>query len=535
MDFGLLLIGFIILICILLDRYLNKLPIPSLIIFLGLGMIFGQNGPFHIVFNDYRFVSMICPLCLLFIMFSGGFSTNIKTAKPILSKTILLSTIGVLITAFVVCLSIHFLFKLSWVESLLIGALISSTDAGSIVSILKSKKLALKNHTDSLLEVESASNDPVSYTLMLIALVLLTNQNVSIPFLIIKQIGIGLLVGILIPKLAIFLLNKNFFESQQSRTIFLIGTMIVAFSLPNVLDGNGYLSVYLCGVILGNSNLPNKRYFVQFFDVVTHIGQVIIFFLLGLLVVPLELGKVLLIAFIITLVLTFLARPLACFSILAPYKTKLEEIILIAFAGMRGSSPIVYAITIVLSGADLTYNIYNLVFCVVLLSISIQGSLFPFVAKKLQMIDENADISKTFNDYQEDSDVNFIKIHLDKNHPWCNKYLKDIPVPNDLLIVSVIRKNETIIPKGNTLLLVGDLLVIAAKAFEDRKHLHIMELPINTNHYLAYATLKDARFPKNKLVILIKRGLDTIIPEGKTLIYPGDILVVIEALNDNDI
>lgn len=151
------------------------------------------------------------------------------------------------------------------------------------------------------------------------------------------------------------------------------------------------------------------------------------------------------------------------------------------------------------------------------------------------MIDENADISKTFNDYQEDSDVNFIKIHLDKNHPWCNKFLKDIPVPNDLLIVSVIRKNETIIPKGNTLLLVGDLLVIAAKAFEDRKHLHIMELPINTNHYLAYATLKDARFPKNKLVILIKRGLDTIIPEGKTLIYPGDILVVIEALNDNNI
>ena len=535
MTSGLLLIGTIIVICILINKFVTKIPVPSLLIFIIIGMIFGENGPLHISFDNFELVNLICSTCLIVIMFFGGFSTNLKAAKPVIHKAVLMSTLGVILTALIVALGCHFLFNLDWLESFLIGSVISSTDAASVFNILKTKKLALKNHNDSLLEIESGSNDPASYMLTLIVLTIMSGKDISIPLLLISQIGFGVLIGLILAKLSIWLLQKNLLENQESRTVYLFGIMIISYALPTILNGNGYLSVYLCGLIIGNSKVMNQKYLVHFFDVLTNVSQVIIFFLLGLLVTPIELPSVFLPALGIMAILTIIARPLTTFILLAPFKTKFNEIGIISFAGLRGAASIVFAILAVLYQVETSLNIFNLVFCIVLISILIQGSLFPFISKKLSMIDEKSDINKTFTDYQDDSDVSFVKLTLSSTNPWCNHSLKELAIPKDLLIVSIIRNQNTIIPNGNTILKENDILILAAKSFSDDENTNILELLITKSSKLINTKISQANLSKNQLIILIKRQNNTIIPTGNTKIKLNDKLVIIKSnYNEND-
>lgn len=531
MNEPLLLLGFVILICILLNRFLEKIPVPSLLIFIVLGMFFGENGVFKIPFDDYAAVNIICSICLIFIMFYGGFGTNLKTARPVLIPSVLMSTLGVLGTAGAMSIFIHYVLNLPWLECLLIGSVISSTDAASVFNILRSKKLALKYHTDSLLEIESGSNDPISYMLTTIAITLLNGQSVSIPFLLAEQIIIGVFCGIVIGWISVKLLHKQLLPSQQSHTIFLLSILLLAYTIPSKFNGNGYLSVYLCGIWIGNSNLPQKKYLVHFFDVLTHVAQVTIFFLLGLLVTPVNLPSVLVPALILMIFLTLIARPLSSILLLLPFGATPSQIALVSWCGLRGAASIVFAISAVLSGVKTSYNLFNLIFCMVLFSISIQGTLLPFVSRKLGMIDASSDISRTFTDYQEDSDIHFIKLHIQKEHSWCNQSLSELCLPTDLLVAMIVRENQLMIPTGATHLLSGDLLVLAARSFEDRDHLALREVIIENGHRFANRSLSQLSLPNTKRIILIKRGMDTIIPEGNTILKPGDILVLSQFQN----
>ena len=197
MDHVLLLVGAVILICILMNRWVEKLPIPSLLVFIALGMCFGENGLLRIPFDDYDAANVICSASLIFIMFYGGFGTNLNAARPVVVQSVVLSTLGVAGTAGAVAAFAHLVLGLPWVESFLIGSVISSTDAASVFNILRSKKLALKYHTDSLLEVESGSNDPISYMLTSVAVGVLTGQEIFIPLLLLQQIALGVAGGLL--------------------------------------------------------------------------------------------------------------------------------------------------------------------------------------------------------------------------------------------------------------------------------------------------------------------------------------------------
>lgn len=522
----LILLGCVIFICILLNRFLEKIPIPSLLIFIGLGMFFGENGVVRIQFNDYETVNTVCSICLIFIMFYGGFGTNIKVARPVLGASVLLSTLGVVGTAGGVMLLAHFFLSLPWLESFLIGAVISSTDAASVFNILRSKKLSLKYHTDSLLEVESGSNDPMSYMLTAVAIALLGGESVNVPLMLSKQIGIGVLCGISMGWLAVKLLHRQLLPTQQSHTIFLLAIMVLAYAIPSYFNGNGYLSVYLCGIWIGNAKLSQKKYFIHFFDVLTHIAQVQIFFLLGLLVTPIELPVVLLPAVVLMLLLTMVVRPVVTAVLLAPFRPKLRQVAIVSWAGLRGAASIVFAIGAVLSDIEITYNLYNLIFCMVIMSISIQGTLLPKVAEKLSMIDRTTDVNHTFNDYQEDSDISFIKIHLDYTHNWCQKTLKQLCLPPELLVSMIIRGNEIVLPTGETMLKAGDLLVLAARSFDDREHLVLREIVVDSQKQYANKVLSQIPPNNTTRIILIKRGINTIIPSGNTEIKAGDILVL---------
>lgn len=529
MNEALLLMGCVILLCTLMGRYLDRLAVPSLLIFIALGMCFGENGLLRIPFDDYDAANVICSASLIFIMFYGGFGTNLNAARPVVVQSVVLSTLGVAGTAGAVAAFAHLVLGLPWVESFLIGSVISSTDAASVFNILRSKKLALKYHTDSLLEIESGSNDPISYMLTTVAVGIMGGQDVFIPLLLVQQIAIGALGGLLLGKLAIWSLRRGMFPSEQSQTIFVFAVVILSYALPTVLGGNGYLSSYLCGIYMGSTKLPQKRNLVHFFDVVTDVAQVLIFFLLGLLVTPVELPSVLLPALAIMVFLTFVARPAVVSVLMLPFRPSPAQVGVVSWAGLRGVASIVFAIMAVLQGAETRYNLFNLVFCIVLLSISLQGSLLPRVSAKLHMIDHTADVSKTFNDYQEESDIDFIKIHLDKNHPWNGKTLKELPLPSDLLVVMIARREETIVPNGSTVLLPGDLLVLAARAFEDRENLSLQEIVVEKGHKWVGRSLRQIPTRSDTLIVMVKRGNETIIPGGSTILQAGDTLVIAQS------
>lgn len=530
---ALLLMGLVIFICILLGRFMEKIPLPSLLIFIGLGMLFGENGVLKIPFDDYLGVNTVCSVCLLCIMFYGGFGTNLRAARPVLPQSILLSTLGVAGTAGGVALLVHLIFRLSWQECLLIGGVISSTDAASVFNILRSRKLALKYHTDSLLEMESGSNDPMSFMLTTLAIALLSGEDLSVPGLLARQLLIGGFFGIAMGWIGVKLLHCQLLPSQESHTIFLLAIMLLSYALPTQLSGNGYLSVYLCGIYIGNSHLPQKKFLVHFFDVLTHVSQVLIFFLLGLLVTPVQLPEVILPALVITVLLTIVVRPLVCTALLAPFRAKLSQIALVSWAGLRGAASIVFAISAVLSGVPTTYNLYNLVFCIVLLSISIQGSLLPFMSRKLSMQDPTADVGRTFNDYQEDSDIHFIRLRMEAGHGWCGQSLSQLRLPSDLLVAVILRQGQLLTPTGATVLEAGDVLVLAARSFQDQSQLLFHEVPVEKNHRFANQPLSQIPQAHCNRVILIKRGIDTIIPTGSTVVRPGDILVLTQLQAEN--
>ena len=525
----LLLTGCVILLCTLMGRFLDKLAVPSLLIFIALGMLFGENGLLRIPFDNYDAADVICSTSLIFIMFYGGFGTNLKTARPVVVQSVVLSTLGVAGTAGAVAVFAHFALSLPWLESFLIGSVISSTDAASVFNILRSKKLALKYHTDSLLEIESGSNDPISYMLTTVTVGIMGGEHVFIPLLLVQQISLGVICGLLLGKAAIWCLRQGLLSSEQSQTIFLFSVVILSYALPSAVGGNGYLSSYLCGIYMGSTKLPQKRSLVHFFDVVTDVAQVLIFFLLGLLVTPLELPAVLLPALAVMVFLTFVARPVVVSVLLLPFRPSLGQVGVVSWAGLRGVASIVFAILAVLEGVEMRYNLFNLVFCIVLLSISFQGTLLPKVSAALSMIDHTADVSKTFNDYQEESDIDFIKIHVDKKHPWSGMSLKELPLPADLLVVMIARREETIVPNGNTVLQPGDLMVLAARAFEDRENLSLQEIVIEKGHKWLGYSLRQIPTRPNSLIVMIKRGNETIIPGGGTILQVGDVLVVAQS------
>ncbi len=526
---ALLLIGCVIALCTLMGRFLDRLAVPSLLIFIALGMCFGENGLLHIYFNDYYAVNLICSVSLIFIMFYGGFGTNLSAARPVAVQSVVLSTLGVAGTAALVAAFAHWALKLPWLESFLIGSVISSTDAASVFNILRSKKLALKEHTDSLLEIESGSNDPISYMLTTVAVGIMSGEEIVVPLLLLQQLAVGILCGILLGKLAIWALRRGAFPSGQSQTIFIFSVVLLSYALPAALGGNGYLSAYLCGIWMGNTKLPQKRYLVHFFDVVTDVAQVLIFFLLGLLVTPVELPAVLMPALAVMVFLTLVGRPLVAALLLLPFRPSLGQVGVVSWAGLRGVASIVFAIMAVLGGVEMKYDLFNLVFCIVLLSISVQGTLLPWVADRLGMIDQAGDVSKTFNDYQEESDIDFIKVHLGEGHPWSGGTLQEVPIPSDLLVVMIARGQDTIVPHGGTILQTGDLLVMAARAFEDRENISLQEVVVERSHKWCGRSLSEISVPRNFLIVMIKRGLDTIIPDGSTRLEAGDVLVAAQS------
>lgn len=520
-----LIAAIIVLICIISTRFSAKFNIPSLIVFIVLGMMFGSDGIFRIHFSDYVFSEQICTVSLIYIMFYGGFCMNWKSAKPIAYKAGLLSTVGIVLTCGFVGLFAHLVLKVSLLEGLLIGAVLASTDAASVFNILRMKKLNLKGGIAPLLEMESGSNDPFAYMLTITILGMIANEGTSVPLLLFTQIVFGVGLGFGCGWLGLFLSKHFEFKEVGLQSIFIMMIALLAFSLPSLINGNGFLSVYITGIILGNAKLKNKIDLVHFFDGISQMMQIVLFFLLGLLATPSQIPDVILPAILIVLFLTFIARPITVFICLSPFKVPINQQLFIAWSGLRGAASIVFAIMCVVSPAYTSKDIFHIVFFVALLSITLQGSLLPLVAKKLNVEDKNNDIMKTFNDYIDDQPLELIEVSLTKDHPWINQTLQTIVIPTNMLVVSIKRDRETILPKGNTQIKQGDILIMCSPAYEGTD-IYLEEVYIDEKHFWIGLNMNEIDVANHFLVVMIKRNDEFIIPKGDTIINVNDILIM---------
>lgn len=523
----------VLLICITSTKILYKFGVPILLIFIVLGMLFGSDGIVGIYFDNYELASDICSIALIFIMFYGGFGTNWKMAKPIAVQSILMSSLGVVIIAGLTGLFSSIVFKTSLLEGLLIGAVIASTDAAAVFAILRSQKLNLKGSIASILEIESGSNDPFAYMLTIIILGLMSNQGYgSIVPMLLNQIIVGILASIVLAKLSVYLLRNVMFEIEGFYPIFITAISILSYSLSEYFGGNGYLSVYITGIIIGNSKIPHKKSIFQFFDGVSWLMQILLFFLLGLLAFPSQMPSVMFKGISISIFMILIARPIATFSILSWFKVPIKEQLFISWVGIRGAASIVFAIFAVTYDVHINYDIFHIIFFIALFSVSVQGTLIPKVARKLDLIDDDQSVLKTFNDYKENKSTKLIEFTISENSPIANKSIMDSNIPEDILVVMIKRKGDVLVPNGSTVILPGDTLVLSGNTlanfeyYKEGKSTNLVEISVNSDSSIANKSIKDSNINKDILIVMIKRNDKVIVPNGNTVIKPKDILVV---------
>lgn len=453
--------GIILLICAVSSKVLYKYGIPTLVIFLAMGMLMGSDGPGGIYFNDPKLAESLCNIGLIFIMFSGGFGTSWKTAKPVALAAGALATLGVVLTAFLIGVFVHFVFGFTFLEGMLLGSIVSSTDAASVFSILRSKQLNLKNGLAPMLEMESGSNDPIAYMLTTVFLGLILGKGQSIVVLLLTQIAIGVLVGAIVGKLSVWLINNINLDIDGLYSIIVISTALLSYAGAGLLSGNGFLAVYITGLILGNSRLVHKISLVRYFDGLSWLMQILLFFTLGLLSFPSRLPSVSMKGMVIALFIIFIARPVAIFIVLTLFKKPIKEQLLVSWVGFRGAAAIVFATYPLTAGLGVADEIFNIVFFIALVSVLVQGTLFIPIAKKLDLVAEEETVLKTFTDYSGEIHAELLEVKIPGHSEMVGKAIMDLDIPMDILIVMIRREGKLITPRGATIIEAGDIIMMA--------------------------------------------------------------------------
>ena len=523
----------LIILAIVLGKLSKRLGVSSLLIFIVIGLIVGTDQIGGVTFNDFASTEKITSLALALIMFYGGFGTNWKVAKPVAKEAIILSSLGTIGTAVLVGLLSHYLLGFRLLEGMLLGAVISSTDAASVFSILRQYRLNLKDGLASLLEIESGSNDPFANltTFMILLLMAGAADPGTIGLAFVLQISLGIVGGLVIAFATMQVFKRISFGDDGLDAIFVLAIALLAYAGTTFIGGNGYIAVYLAGIIIGNTPISSKRDLVHFFDGITTLSQIVIFFLFGLLANVERLGAAMLPALAVFLVLTFIARPIVVILGLLPFKRPLSQITLVSFAGLRGAASLVFAIfalsSMTSAGTPLSFDLYKTVFWIVIFSIALQGTLLPFVSKLLNVVDDSESVMKTFTDYEDDSAYRLIEITITEGHPWADHAIADVDIPSDNLILLIRREDDSLIPQGSTVIRTGDQLVMHSPATEiDQSDINMIELPLYSRHPWINHSLKEIDLSPNALVVLVRRDDRTIVPDGDTRLRLDDVLLI---------
>ena len=462
----LLLIGAILIITsIMIAKLFHNIGIPTLLLFIIVGMLAGSEGIGGIYFDDAQLAQSIGIISLVFILFSGGLDTNWNESKVTVKPALLLATVGVLITAVIIGICVMLIFNTSFLWGLLIGSIISSTDASAVFSILRSGNLELKGKVKPLLELESGSNDPMAVFLTIgtIDLLLLpdgTFLHIASIFLI--QLLVGGALGLLGGKLMAYLINKLNFFYEGIYPVFALSIALLIYSLTSVVGGSGFLAIYIAGIILGNSNFIHKRTLVRFFDGLSVLSQIAMFLTLGLLVFPSDLVKIIGMGLFISGILIFIARPVSVFITLIPFRFSFKEKLFTSWVGLRGAVPIILATFPLLAGITNSRLIFDVVFFIVLTSALLQGWSINLMAKLLNLaepLQKKIPIPIEFNPDNK-SNTELTEIVIPCNSKVNGSQIVDLNFPKDSRIVLIIRGDKNIVPTGGTMIEGGDVLLL---------------------------------------------------------------------------
>lgn len=470
---NILLIGsLLLLISIIAGKTSYKFGVPVLVFFVLTGMIAGSEGLGGIHFDNPVMARFVGVVAFNFILFSGGLETRWVSIKPVLWQGVTLSTVGVLLTAGAVGAFVYYITSFTLYESLLVGAIISSTDAAAVFSILRSKNIALKDNLRPTLELESGSNDPMANVLTIVMISLITQPDKSfaevIPFLL-AQLIIGSGLGFLFGYVNVKLLNKIKPDFESLHPILVMALMFITYSVTDATGGNGFLAVYLSAVYMGNQPLMRKKTIVKAYDGYAWLMQIILFLTLGLLVFPSRILPIMGLGLMISAFLIFIARPLSVFISLSFFKVKFRNMLFISWVGLRGASPIVFATYALVAQIDKSDAIFNIVFFISLTSVLLQGSTLPLFSKWLKVALPQNQKVRTPVDIELSDNVNteIVEIDLDGNSPAIGKQLYQLNLPQNSLIVMIHRDGHYFSPNGTTALEKNDKLMIMAPSEED--------------------------------------------------------------------
>ena len=478
---NLLLIGSVLLmVSIVVGKTGYRFGVPALLLFLIVGMAFGSDG-LGIQFNNAYQAQAIGVVALSIILFTGGMDTKITEIRPILAPGMVLSTVGVILSALFTGLFIWFISGMSFTSihlplttSLLLAATMSSTDSASVFAILRSQKMNLKHNLRPMLELESGSNDPMAFMLTIVLIQFIQSSGMGAgeilsSFLI--QFAVGAGAGYGLGKLTVYMLNKINIDNQSLYPILLLSFVFFIFSVTNLLKGNGYLAVYVAGIIVGNSKIIYRKDINTFMDGLTWLFQIIMFLCLGLLVNPHEMLDIAIVALLIAVFMILIGRPLSVFLSLAPFRNiTIKSKLFLSWVGLRGAVPIIFATYPVVAGVEGYRVIFNIVFFITILSLVLQGTTVSYAAKLLNL---STPMKKQGNEFgvelPEEINTDLRDMTITESMLQQADTLKEMSLPQGTLVMLVKRGSEFLIPNGTMKLLAGDKLLLISENSKEAK------------------------------------------------------------------
>jgi len=473
-EIALLVLSVLFFLSILAGKASSRFGVPALLLFLSVGMLSGSNG-LGIQFENIQIAQTIGTIALCIILFSGGLDTKISEIRPIIAQGVILATLGVFITAVITGVLIWWIFGMTmesagigFITSLLLASTMSSTDSASVFSILRSKGLHLKNNLRPMLELESGSNDPMAYVLVITLIEIIKMESTPNYWLaggmLLVQLGIGAAAGYFLGKISVVIINRLRIGNESLYPILVFTFCIFIFSFTYFIKGNGFLAVYIGGLVIGNSKFVHKRSALSFFDGLAWMFQLIMFLTLGLLVNPDELVPIIVPGLIISFLMIFISRPLTVFLCLLPFpKMPVKDKTYISWVGLRGAVPIIFAIIPLAENVPHARLIFNIVFFCTLISLLVQGTSLPIVAKKLGLAEKPSRIKKpkSFDvDFSDDYKSVTTEIEITPQALAKGNRLIDLALPEKTLVVMVRRDDKYFVPTGSTDLKEQDKLLI---------------------------------------------------------------------------
>ncbi|MDZ5474481.1 potassium/proton antiporter [Bacillus sp. 31A1R] len=464
-DYFILLGSFLLILGVLSTKFSSRIGVPALVLFIAVGMIVGSDGLGFIYFDNAHFAQLIGVIALVIILFEGGLQTKWTTVKPVIVPSLSLATVGVFITTAIVAIAAKLILDVTWFEAILFGSIVGSTDAAAVFAILKGQNI--RPRLGSTLEAESGTNDPMAVFLTITFIQLITIDDNNILLLVLSffwQMIIGLLIGLLFGKLATFAINKINLDSSGLYPVFALAFALLTYGLTDLINASGLLAVYVAALIIGNSDLTYRHSIFKFNEGFAWMMQILMFVILGLLVFPSQLFTfdVVISGLLLALILIFIARPIAVFLSTIKMGFNTKEKIFLSWAGLRGAVPIVLATFPMIAGLENSQIFFNVVFFVVLLSALLQGTSIPYLAGRLGLTGpekvtpmhtlELVSIGK--------ANAEIIEFIVSADNIIADKKIVDIKLPSSALINAIIRKDQLVTPKGNTVIHEGDILYI---------------------------------------------------------------------------